>query len=88
MFVAKHEDCEGVGRAFREVLGWVGGATEESGDGEREARGPGDISASTGASESESGFAGCAATMVVLGQGGFVQGDMLVEVEVDAVVLG
>jgi enamine deaminase RidA (YjgF/YER057c/UK114 family) len=81
MFVARQDGCEGVGRAFREVLGWVDGDEVEGGEGKESTDG------APGVSESGGGFAGCAATMVVLGTGGFVQDDMLVEVELDAVVL-
>ncbi|KAK5936994.1 hypothetical protein PMZ80_010743 [Knufia obscura] len=82
MFVARGEDCEGVGRAFRGVLGGGGGRDTgsggEGGDG-GEVRG--------GHSEGREDLVGAAATMIVVGNDGFVDADMLVEVEVDAYVV-
>ncbi|KAK4909742.1 hypothetical protein LTR66_017475 [Elasticomyces elasticus] len=56
------EDCDGVGRAFKEYFG-TGEIEDGADDGQ-----------------------GVAATMLVVGDG-FVDGDILVEVEVDAYVL-
>lgn len=68
MFVARGEDCEAVGAAFRQCFGMQ---KDEKGK-----------------EETDAGVdvVGVAATMIVV-PGGFVEGGMLVEVEVDAYVL-
>ncbi|QKX59043.1 uncharacterized protein TRUGW13939_06173 [Talaromyces rugulosus] len=73
MYVAKPEDCGAVGEGFREVFGKKNGPPSSTRDGE-------------GALiQGEEGEVGVVATMVVV-KGGFVENDMLVEVEVDAIV--
>lgn len=70
MYVGRREDCEAVGRGFREVFG------QQQGQGQK--------------GEEEEEGVGCVATMVVLGAeggGGFIDPEMLVEVEIDAFVL-
>jgi hypothetical protein len=72
MYVAKPEDCGAVGEGFREVFGKKNGPPSTR-DGE-------------GALiQGEEGEVGVVATMVVV-KDGFVENDMLVEVEVDAIV--
>ncbi|KAJ5783288.1 YjgF/Yer057p/UK114 family [Penicillium paradoxum] len=61
MFVSRHENCEGVGIGFSEILGKH--------------------------NKSEHGCVGVAATMIVV-NGGFINEEMLVEIEVDAIVEG
>lgn len=73
MYVAKPEDCGAVGEGFREVFGKKDGLPSSARDGE-------------GALiQGEEGEVGVVATMVVV-KDGFVEKDMLVEVEVDAIV--
>lgn len=59
MFVARHDDCDEVGKTFRAMF--------------------------TRAGSNRDGDMGTAATMIVV-RDGFVNKDMLVEVEVDAMV--
>lgn len=73
MYVAKPEDCGAVGEGFREVFGKQNGFPSSARDGE-------------GALiQGKKGEVGVVATMVVV-KDGFVEKDMLVEVEVDAIV--
>lgn len=75
MYVAKPEDCGAVGEGFRKVFGKKNGLLPSS--------------AQNGESglliQGEEGEVGVVATMVVV-KDGFVEKDMLVEVEVDAIV--
>lgn len=74
MYVAKPEDCGAVGEGFREVFGKKNGLPPSTVDGDRGLL-----------IQGEEGEVGVVATMVVV-MDGFVERDMLVEVEVDAIV--
>ncbi|CRG90469.1 hypothetical protein PISL3812_07513 [Talaromyces islandicus] len=74
MYVANQEDCGAVGEGFREVFGKKNGPPSSAQDCE-----------SALLIQGEEGEVGVVATMVVV-KDGFVEKDMLVEVEVDAIV--